>query len=49
MRKYGKFERMQDGTRAKPPKVKNVLLQTYFTSLLCMVLCVSMFFGTSYA
>ena len=49
MRKYGKFERMPDGTRAKPPKVKNVLLQTYFTSLLCMVLCVSMFFGTSYA
>lgn len=33
----------------KPPEVKNVLLQTYFTSLLCLVLCVSMFLGTSYA
>ncbi len=33
----------------KQPKVKNVLLQTYLTSLLCMVLCVAMFLGTSYA
>lgn len=33
----------------KQPQVKSLLLQTYFTSLLCLVLCVSMFFGTSYA
>lgn len=49
MRKYGKYERMPDGTRAKQPAVKSMLLQTYFTSLICLVLCVSMFFGTSYA
>lgn len=34
---------------AKPPKVETLLLQTYLTSLLCLVLCVTMFFGTSYA
>ena len=49
MKKYGKYEKMPDGTRAKQPPVKSVLLQTYLTSLLCMVLCVTMFFGTSYA
>ena len=49
MKKYGKYEKMPDGTRAKQPPVKSVLLQTYFTSLLCLVLCVTMFFGTSYA
>ena len=41
MRKYGKYE--------KRAEAKNVLQQTYLTSLLCMVLCVSMFFGTTYA
>lgn len=49
MKKYGKYEKMADGTRAKQPKAKSLLLQTYFTSLLSLVLCVSMFFGTSYA
>ena len=49
MREYGKYENQPDGAAVKQPKVKNVLLQTYFTSLLCMVLCVSMFLGTSYA
>lgn len=49
MKKYGKYEKMPDGTRAKQPPVKSMLLQTYFTSLLCMVLCVTMFFGTSFA
>lgn len=49
MKKYGKYEKMPDGTRAKQPPVKSMLLQTYFTSLLCLVLCVTMFFGTSYA
>lgn len=33
----------------KDKKVKNMLMQTYLTSLLCLVLCVTMFFGTSYA
>ena len=28
---------------------KNAILQTYITSLLCLVLCVTMFFGTSMA
>ncbi len=49
MRKYGKYERMPDGTRAKQPEPKAILLQTYFTSLLCMLLCVTMFFGTTFA
>lgn len=33
----------------KQPEEKNPLLQTYFSSLLCMALCVAMFLGTSYA
>ena len=41
MRKYGKYE--------KKPGAKVLLMQTYLSSLLCLVLCVSMFFGTSYA
>lgn len=49
MRKYGKYEKMPDGTKAKQPSAKSALLQTYMISLLCVVLCVSMFFGTSYA
>ncbi len=49
MRKFGKYEKMPDGTRAKQPAVKSVLLQTYFTSLICMVLCVTMFLGTTFA
>ena len=49
MKKYGKYEKMPDGTRAKPPKVKDLLLQTYFTSLISLALCVTMFLGTSYA
>lgn len=49
MKKYGKYEKRPEGVPEKQPKVKSALLQTYFTSLLCMVLCVTMFFGTSYA
>lgn len=49
MRKYGKYEKMPDGTRAKQPASKMLLLQTYFTSLLCVVLCVAMLLGTTYA
>ena len=43
MRKYGKYERMPDGTRAKQPEPKTVLLQTYFTSLVCIILCTPVF------
>lgn len=39
MKKFGKYEKMR----------KNAILQTYITSLLCLVLCVTMFFGTSMA
>lgn len=49
MKKYGKYEKRPEGVPEKQPKVKSMLLQTYFTSLLCLVLCVTMFFGTSYA
>lgn len=49
MKKYGKYEKRPEAAPVKQPKVKSALLQTYFTSLLCMVLCVTMFFGTSYA
>lgn len=52
MKKYGKYEKIPvavETKQAKQPKAKSVLLQTYFTSLICMILCVTMFFGTSYA
>lgn len=59
MRKYGKYEKRPESKsvavqlmkkeKTKQPEIKSVLLQTYFTSLLCLVLCVSMFLGTSYA
>jgi len=49
MKKYGKYEKRTEAAPAKQPKVKSALLQTYLTSLLCMVLCVTMFLGTSYA
>ena len=39
MKKFGKYEKMR----------KNAILQTYITSLLCLGLCVTMFFGTSMA
>ena len=41
MKKYGKFE--------KKPKLSKTLLHTYMTSLLSLVLCMVMFFGTSFA
>ena len=41
MKKQGKY--------SKQPEARNALLQTYFTSLLSLVLCVAMFLGTSYA
>lgn len=59
MRKTGKYECKAKGIFAnmKAPKtpadakkeMRNVLLQTYFTSLVSLVLCVSLFLGTSYA
>ncbi len=49
MKQYGKYEKRAEAAPAKQPKAKDVLLQTYFTSLLCLVLCVTMFFGTSFA
>lgn len=49
MRKYGKYEKQPEAVPAKQPTVKSALLQTYFISLVCLVMCVCMFFGTSYA
>lgn len=59
MRKYGKYEKLPEPKavfprrakqeEGKQPQVKSIMLQTYFTSLFCLVLCVTMFFGTTYA
>ncbi len=49
MKKYGKYEKRPEGIPEKAPKAKSMLLQTYFSSLLCLVLCVTMFLGTTYA
>lgn len=49
MKKYGKFEKRIAKAETKREKEHNPLLQTYFSSLLSLVLCVAMFFGTSYA
>ena len=57
MKMSGKFQKRSSLTtmmhrfgkkvEAPPPEPKNVLLQTYFSSLLSLVVCVSMFLGTS--
>jgi len=49
MKFFRKKEKQPETAENQQPKVKNTLLQTYFTSLLSLVLCVGMFFGTSYA
>lgn len=49
MKKYGKYEKRSVKTETKQEKKQNPLLQTYFSSLLSLVLCVTMFLGTSYA
>ena len=49
MKKYGKYETVPVSAAQKKAAQKSVMLQTYFTSLLCLVLCVVMFFGTTYA
>lgn len=41
MKKTGKYE--------KKPKAGDLLLRTYLTSMVSLILCVSMFLGTSYA
>ena len=54
-KKLGKFEKVAvpvaaaKGAAKKQPKAKDMLLQTYFTGLFCLILSVSMFLGTSYA
>ena len=49
MRKKGKYENQKVVAEPKKSVAGNVLLQTYFTSLFSLVLCVTLFFGTSYA
>ena len=51
MKKFLKFDlRLKKSPPSeKKPEMKGLLLQTYFTSLLCLVLCVTMFLGTTYA
>lgn len=49
MKFIGRFEKKMDAAETKQKQSKNLLLQTYITSLLSMVLCMSMFLGTSYA
>ena len=49
MNEYVKHEKNPQEVPQKQAKLKGTLLQTYFTSLLSLVLCVSMFLGTTYA
>ena len=49
MRRHGKFEKGSSGTRSAAPHTTGMMLQSYFTSLLSLLVCVAMFFGTSYA
>ena len=49
MKYHGKRRQEPETTAVKESKVRGPLLQTYFTSLMSLVLCVGMFFGTSYA
>lgn len=49
MKTYGKYEKIPDSTKAKKSVPQRFLLQTYLISLISMVLCVTMFFGTTYA
>ena len=49
MKKYGKHETVPVSAEEKKAVAKSTILQTYFTSLLCLILCVVMFFGTTYA
>ena len=49
MKIFRKNKQQQTFAEQNESKAKSVILQTYFTSLLSLVLCVSMFMGTSYA
>lgn len=49
MKLFRKNETQTPVAAEKDKKVRNMLMQTYLTSLLSLVLCVTMFFGTSYA
>ena len=49
MREHGKREQRPNAEEMKKKAKKSLLLQTYLTSLLCLVGCVAMFFGTTYA
>ncbi len=49
MRKHIFNKKRPEEATEKQPKAKNPLLQAYFSSLLSLVLCMTMFFGTSYA
>ncbi len=49
MKKQGKYEKRTEDVKVKQCGVKSVLLHTYLTSLLGLILCVTMFFGTTYA
>jgi|GEM_PF-1870069 len=49
MRKHNNYKKIPKLDANGQPKVKSMLLRTYFTSLLCLTLCVAMFFGTSFA
>ena len=48
MKLFRKNETQTPVAAEKDKKVRNMLMQTYLTSLLSLVLCVTMFFGTSY-
>lgn len=48
MKRIGKYEKKPE-PKAQKKKTANPLLQTYLTSLLCMVLCVTMFLSTTMA
>ena len=49
MKKIGKFLKRVEKAPEKQTEVQSSLLRTYFTSLFSLVLCVTMFLGTSYA
>lgn len=49
MKIWEKFKKQPSDTDGQQPQPESALLRTYLTSLLCMVLCVIMFLGTTYA
>ena len=49
MKIFGNQKQRQEAAEQNRSEAKSVLLHTYFTSLMSLILCVSMFMGTSYA